>query len=159
MIDVPYVHYGHDVFKPELIAFPTEKDNNQRTFKPYGCFWGSRQNSVNSWRTWCESEHFDPRKIKSDPSYWDKTIIFSVPRNRILLVDSEGSWRLVKQLYGLNDLDVSAYDHRFDFKKMKSNGYAGIEVLISQWPPLYRIFYGWDCDSICVWDPSAVEVL
>lgn len=46
-----------------------------------------------------------------------------------------------------------------DFIKMQSDGYSGMEISITDCPKLYYLLYGWDCDSIVIWNPEAVVQL
>lgn len=45
---------------------------------------------------------------------------------------------------------------RLDFEKMAKAGFDGMEISISKYPQLYWFLYGWDVDSICIWNPKVI---
>ena len=42
------------------------------------------------------------------------------------------------------------------FEKMVEDGWDGLEISISDYAQLYNYLYGWDCDSIVVFNEDAI---
>lgn len=150
-----YVHYGDSFgtigYSDKMLMLNDISNKslnmgNQGWPKPiHGCFWGSPKRSPRSWKAWCKNNMDYP------DSYWAQSMTFRVPINRIATVSDRISYLYYKSKYGSNDEYGT-----LDFDTLRDDGYFGVEVLISKWPPLYHLMYGWDCDSICIWDERAI---
>lgn len=138
-----YIHYGSYEFNPNLLV--PDSRWQQRPDKPFG-LWASPVNSQNSWYDWCMSEDFHVEKL---------AICF-----KFVLAD------------GARVLHVRSAD---DVKKYLIG--PGIFYRLSwNYPRLYKdfdavelhygndwgliqdceIFWGWDVDSIVIWNPDIV---
>ena len=150
-----YRHYGNDHFKKTLV-----KNIKQRDFgwgKPFGGFWACRTDADLSWKDYCEMEEF-----RLD--CFDKHFDFTLKDNaKILLIKNisefvnikkeHEEWFLKNEYIQFCDLSET-----FDFVKL-STLFDGIEIYAGSDRELYFKFYGWDCDSIVIFNRDIVEVL
>ena len=142
---------GHDALDIKSIA-PIENRANWN--KPKGGFWLSVNNG---WETWCKGEM--PEWTKG-PRYeatlkpearileiWDKTDLQTLPVNPDMA--ESHNWDLNRGLWG---------EVYLDFEKL-ADEYDGIAVMVQtgNWDDLYHLMYGWDCDSLCVFNPEIIE--
>ena len=148
-----YVHYGHEEFDPYMC---TQRVQALKS-KPDMGLWASREDADFGWKDWCIGEEY---KIESLDTHFD----FILAQNaNILEVHSESDiLKYIKKnkdsrvfkypTYGLTDildeLDIERLYKDFD----------GIELFISEdYNTMhFGIFNSWDCDSICVWNPSVI---
>lgn len=152
-----YIHYGESLntigysdkilLLDELKGKSLNRDMKKGGWpKPEkGCFWASPKKSPMSWKSWCE------HNMEYPASYWDSAMTFRVPVNRIASISDRVSYLYYKSKYGCDTKHGT-----LDFDALREDGYFGVEVLISKWSQLYYLFYGWDCDSICIWDKEAI---
>lgn len=145
-----YIHYGHKEFINELF----EPIRERALFvKPYGGLWASRSDSTDSWKKWCESNEFHLSKYFDD-NYFK---FYLKQGTKLLVIDNH------KQLNDLPHIDVksefgfelSAFQI-LDFQKIAEE-YDAMEVLISKDHQLYWDLYGWDCDSLLVFNKDCIE--
>lgn len=146
-----YIHYG----ATELHEI--EPIQNERFFtKPKGGLWASPVDASFGWKEWCEREHF--RKNSEENSF------------RFRVKDESK----IIHLYSVKDLDKlpkqkSEYNDEslmciLDFEKIQKD-YDGIELHLSDESNhdfcngLYFKLYGWDCDSILIFNEKAIEVV
>lgn len=146
---VTYIHYGADHF--DISKFKEVKNEWHKPKKGTG-LWGSPVNAVRSWKNWCEDEHF--RECNDDNAF--KFIV----RNpeKIFFVDSAPAYLNLTKRYGIaNGWGTSEYNpYDIDFEKMISDGWDGLEISISDWWKLYDLLYGWDCDSIVIFNKDCI---
>lgn len=121
-----------------------EIKNRTELTKPFGGFWGSRLDTTNGWKNWCEDTEFETNL--------NEFFIFTLSDKAKVLI--------INDCNQLNDLPkrdgfTSRIWSNIDFEKL-SKKYDAIEVLISQDSQLYFQLYGWDCDSILVMNPDIV---
>ena len=69
------------------------------------------------------------------------------------------SYAALVELYGVTTPWNSPYynQYYFDFELMAIDGWDGLEISLSEYPPLYDKFYSWDCDSICIFNKDAIK--
>ena len=147
-----YIHYGatelHEV----------EPIQNERFFsKPKGGLWASPVDAKFGWDAWCKREHFRNNQ---------KTNSFK------FVVKDESK---IIHIYSVKDLDkLPKQKDEFigtftclDFEKIQTE-YDGIELHMSEekyengqdiCDCLYFKLYGWDCDSILIFNEKAIEVV
>ena len=147
--------------------------------------WGSPADSENSWKIWNDSSGFsecdDDNSFRFRIHTDHKILTVNSTKSAISLVENyltlAGSLRLrfVSGEVEMNPEDdlrsekercidyimsgqpFESYSiKKLDFLKMQSDGYSGMEVSIGACPKLYWLLYGWDCDSIVVWNPDAI---
>ena len=116
--------------------------------KPYGCFWGSRLVTDYGWIAWCEDNDFELESLKSNFQF---TL---APDAKIIEIRNLEDLKQLP-LISATDFAISG-QYRIDFEKLQSEGYDGVEVLIDDFQ-LYQALYGWDCDSIVIWNPNCVR--
>ena len=145
-----YIHYGHKEFDKKLFKPIKEFE---MFIKPKGGLWASRADSKNGWKEWCKENDFCLDKY-SDDNYFK---FYLKEGTKVLLITNSSQLiKLphinVKEKYGFNyDLfDV------IDFEKLAEE-YDAMEVLISQDCMLYWDLYGWDCDSLLVFNKDCIE--
>lgn len=137
--------FSKEVFKPI---------KNINFVKPEGGFWASAINAKYGWKQWCNDECESwaegiPFKftLKDDSKILyirDVTDIANIP-----VIDNDTR---------IMDLAMPAYllpSIYLDFEEL-SKKYDGIEIDAGSNPRLYHAFYGWDCDSICIFNPDII---
>jgi hypothetical protein len=177
-----YRHYGHRHLDPTLIKpmTVTAFDNWCNLLKPpHECgLWGSPIKSTDDWISWCERNDFrdyDPEDffdfevwgsifkvcslasaIELVNNYLDPSPLFQNPFTKAMIETdpimdiSEAVWSGdISRMFGML--------YRINFQKMRNDGYSGMEISITDWPSAYNLCYGWDCDSVVVWDKLAIR--
>lgn len=145
-----YIHYGHKKFIDELF----EPIRERALFvKPYGGLWASRSDSTDSWKKWCENNEFHLSKY-SDDNYFK---FYLKQGTRILVIDDHKKLKdlphiKIKERFGFEFDEL----HFLDFQKLAKE-YDAMEVLISKDHRLYWDLYGWDCDSLLVFNKDCIE--
>lgn len=147
-----YEHYfrGEEIteFSRELISPITNLDICSN--KPMGGFWASRCDAEYGWRDWC---------ITTGHKSWadDKPFIFSLTNDaRILQIKSNDDMEKLRpyELGSSCGLTVNIATARgYDFERMTKD-YDAIEV---DGYRLYWQMYGWDCESILIFNPDVIE--
>jgi hypothetical protein len=147
MKETKYIHYGHTSFDINKFKPICNKTNFT---KPLGGFWASRVDSKLSWKNWCIDNDYceinDDNtlnfKLKKDSNILEIHSVSDLEKLPKLKTDSIGftMWTLV------------------DFEELVKQGYDGMEVFISDDYILYYSLYGWDCDSIVIFNPDCIEI-
>lgn len=138
-----YIHYGFtDLDKSRIkpirnIPFAT---------KPGGGLWASPLYAEFGWNKWCKREHFGPCRKEN-------SFIFTLrPDANVLLLTHPSD------LDGLpkKDAILSSWIN-LDFEQLQSNGIDAVEIDLSGGKfELYFPLYGWDCDSIVIFNPDII---
>lgn len=146
--DKIYIHYGDFIFHPEAIG---SDHNDAWRNKPNYALWASPINAKFGWRDFCEGEDFRTDTLDE----WFTFIL--KPWAKVFYVDSLEKERDIPVQYVEH---WTSFDRKvYDFEMLKEIGYDAIEVNISKCPELYSAMYSWDCDSIAIFNPEAVEVI
>lgn len=132
-------------------------------FKPTHCLWSSPLDSNLNWKDWCIEEEF---WLDSLNEYFDFTLkdsaniykINSIEDLRNLIGRFPGqridpSFTFIYKPFNSTEQELT---HFPDFRLM-SHQYDGLEVNISKDYSLYYWMYGYDVDSLVVWNPDVVE--
>lgn len=143
---IEYIHYGSDKFNKE--KFEAIK-NRPELVKPTGGLWGSRIDSTRSWKRWCEENEFELQRLTQSFKFRLK------PEAKVLIIDSQSKLKGLPEVK--NILGRSAWK-LLNFEELAKE-YDAIEVLLSSDGKLYWDLYGWDCDSIIVMNPEAIEII
>ena len=143
-----YIHYGTKVF--DLAKFRPIK-NRPGIGKPFGGFWASPINAKTGWKEWCDQERFmlceDSNSIRFVLD--DRARVLHIRNTSDLVglpsttVESNMRW-----LYG------SVY---LDFEGLVKMGYDAVELHLSEDGRLYNELYGWDVDSLLVFNPKIIQ--
>lgn len=151
-----YIHYGAERFDPDKWKPIANRDATMTHgwIKPaaHTGLWASPVDSEQSWRHWCEAEHYG--------SDLDKGFKLRLrDPGRIFYVTNRIAYKLLCDCYGIvTPWGTSNYQpYYFDFEKMVLDGWDGLEISLSEYPPLYDLFYTWDCDSICIFNKDAIK--
>ena len=135
-----YIHYGHKRFYKTKLLDSTAQFKYLRYDKPWG-LWASPVNAKYGWKDWCNDEGYSPNRLK-------KSFKFRLKDNaRILHIHSLAD---AKEYF-------VARDHALDLKKIYTN-FDGMELHLSDdWSMKNNfVFYTWDVDSICIWNPDII---
>lgn len=135
-------------------------------FKPQG-LWASPKDSKYNWRNWCKENDFKFESLQHHFEFYLK------PYAKILKVDSVDSLVKVASKYKGEEISQSRlpiynyfskvytaanfqFTHYLDFETI-SKDYDGFEVLISSDPHLYYVMYGYDVDSLIIWNLKVIQ--
>ena len=144
-----YIHWGSNHFEPDKIHHKTLSPLQ----KPDMGLWASRENAELRWDRWCQQNQFhtellgeyfrfllcDDAKILQVRSYAD--IAPYVIKNDRMFFEN----------------DAVAITDRLN-RDALYEAYGGIELFLSDNISMHRGFFNtWDCDSICIWDPYAIQ--
>ena len=139
-----FIHYGHDRFSPELF-WPIQ---NRKLFsKPAGGLWASPVDARYGWREWCEDNDFAETNESNSFRFRIKG------GSNVLHITS------VAHLDGI-PMQETPFPCSFrcpDFEELIRRGVDAMWVDISADRDLYMELYGWDCDSIVVFNPDVIE--
>ena len=145
--DILYIHYGHKHFVKEL--FGEIRNREGFPIKPIGGLWGSREDTKFGWKQWCEAEEFMTERLQD-------SFKFKLNTDRILVISNSMQ---------LQDLPKNTKDEitqyftdwiLLDYEKLAQQ-YDAMEVLISEDYKLDYDLYGYDCDSIIVFNKDVIE--
>ena len=147
-----FVHWGHREF--DINLFQNIK-NREMFVKPSGGLWASPFDTDYSWKQWCDDNNFN-HTIGIDKYVDTNKFYFKLKENsNILVVDKTSKLsELPKCEYGFNMVDMVI----IDFEKL-SKVYDAMIVLMSNDKNLYWDLYGWDVDSILVFNKNCVEMI
>lgn len=152
--DDVYIHYGATEFKPELFK-PVMNGSAFNKPKWDTGFWASPVNGY-GWKQWNDSEHF--ATCDADNSFTFKL----KPNSKVYVIDSnEAVENLLKHYPRPNpyakDNTIFSTDyymnHLIDFEKL-SKDYDALLLYIKYGG---RIFWGWDVDSLLIFNPDCIE--
>ena len=136
-----YIHYGSNTFKPELLRDAKEKYT--RYFKPGG-LWGSPTDAKLGWKSWCEAEEFRTDRL-------NKGFRFRLKKTaKVLHLHSfEDAKKYLKGNGWECELDTEKIYKHFDAMELH---------ICDDWNNFRfnNVFYTWDVDSICVWNPDVI---
>lgn len=148
MNDVYYEHYFRGEtkeFSPDLIK-PIK--NIPYFCKPLGGFWASRIDAVYGWRQWCDGE--------DEPWAEGTPFIFSLKEDtKVLHIRSVAD--IPDHYIDPNTPCSIIRTVILDFEKLAKE-YDAIEIDAGRDSQLYYAFYGWDCDSILIFNPEIIVI-
>lgn len=142
------LHHFSDV----VVSSIEPRDQGVRaTTKPQG-FWVSDESAAQSWTAFCRSENYRA-------AFFERAHVVTLNRDHGMLVLSGQSDLLsFTEQYG-EERPGPRQSIRWD---KVSAIYTGILITPYVWEcrldtPASGWYYGWDCASGCIWDPSAVR--
>ena len=140
-----YVHYGDDTFRKDKVQQHTGRFGFGN--KPDFGLWASPvKPEYRGWADWCVNEEFMIDKLDD---YFKFTL---TPEAKILEV------RKPSDLNGYVSLDnrEPIPQTNINFNSIIDDGYDGVELYLNR--ELYWYLYGWDCDSIVIFNPDVIVV-
>lgn len=154
-----YRHYGISEFDADLFK---NIRNRHHWNKPNGGFWASDIEAPRSWKDWCKSECF---KLESFGTHIDFKLRADT---KVLKIYNKDDFDRAM----LNDFIRSCFDENrmllnswlsseaevIDFERLATQ-FDAMEVYAGSDGFLYDAFYGWDCDSIVVFNKDKIVVV
>lgn len=139
-----FIHMGcnhFDKFRFKPIS------NRKGWIKPDGGLWASPEGSPYDWEQWVIENNF-----VYDLNSW---FMFELKQNAKVLEITNS-----KQLKELPkcEIDLQYIWIALDFEKL-ANEYDAMLVMISSDSQLYWDLYGWDCDTLLVFNPDVINVI
>lgn len=151
-----YIHYGADHYDPEKVRPIT---NEPYFSKPRGGLWASRVDATRGWKDWCETEEYE----RTD---FAKSFRFTFKPGSVVYVISTLEDLFALPPWTAPDQRCHALKHQIDFEQCLKNGIDAIELCWygEEWADirggnLHFEMYGWDCDSVLVMNPDAIDIL
>lgn len=150
-----FVHYGSKKFDKNLF----ESIKNQYFVKPQGGLWASSVNAKYGWKDWNEYSGF--RKCQEENSFK-----FRLKENaKVCIINKIEELRSLPENGAYKNEEYKNVLSRsvikdikcLDFEKLVTMGYDAILVNISSDQRLYWALYGWDCDSLLVFNKEIIE--
>ena len=150
MSDMIFEHLGHSRFDKERFNPIVNRDY---WVKPGGGLWASPIDSAHGWREWVKVNEF-----RLD-HYNKGSFKFKLKEDAKVFV-VENTKQLTDDLLVREENEFSKLLHMklLDFEQLAKE-YDAMLVLISKDGCLYWDLYGWDCDSLLVFNPDVVEEL
>ena len=161
-----YIHYGNDHFEKKKVDLSIKGFVTKPT---KAALWGSPEDAEFSWKDWSEGEGWNLGSL-------EKSFRFKLKGgSKILFIRSEkdideldenlktnssvkdsfseltSTSSILMSLLGF----ITPENFTIDFAKLLKNGIDAVEIEFNKYT--HDKFYGWDCDSICVLNPDAVE--
>jgi len=141
-------HYGSSAYDPALLR-PIR--NRRIPFvKPLGGLWTSPVDSDWGWVDWCKAEEYGLSHLCR---HFDVRF-----KGKLLTVDSEADLDLLPW----RDVCPGINQQVPDFEAIVAEGYQGMHLTVdgqhatrTTWP---RTLYGWDCESVLIFDPDSIEL-
>lgn len=154
-----YIHYNSDKYDKERLRRAVNDPEkhyleDSLQYKPHG-LWASPEKCDLSWKEWCEDDDFYIERL-------EKSFKFKLsPKARILRINRlKDAYKhiVVEVRHFIFDPDLSYTYQKLDIAQIY-HYYDGMEVIMSNdYINLHhnRIFYWWDVDSLCVWNPDVI---
>ena len=163
-----YIHYGHDHFDPELMR-PIKNECGYGWCKPSreaGLWASPNEQDFYTWKEWCEDEQFNLYNLKTSFCFRIKnpSRILEVGCDKESFIEFIRAYSIANKHHwhktvedvcnAIENNDFIMGSVSLDFEKMASDGYAGIFFHFNRLT--YYTMYGWDCDSLLIWDPNEI---
>lgn len=138
-----YIHYGNKYFDKNKF----DEIQNDGWNKPVGGLWASRVDAKFGWEHWNEEQQFRP-------CLEENSFKFKLKEDtRILVIDNIEILESLPKLKGMDEW--SSTITFLDFEELIKE-YDAMELLISECGALYQIMYGWDCDTMLVFNSDKI---
>lgn len=120
--------------------------------KPYGGLWASPSDSKWGWKEWCEQNW--PENGRN----WDIFTKFHVnSKAKILLIDDLSDYEEILKHYGTQ---VFSWHPVINYSKLIADGWDGLFLTARGEIACHDTsLYGWDCESLVLFDNKYVEVI
>lgn len=146
-MDRVYVHEGANTFvRSNFVPIKNSPD----WIKPQGGLWASPEDAHFGWHDWKIANHYDYGSS-------EKFRFTLSPDAKLLVIDN------VNQLMDLPHQhtslsEITSFGRILDFEKL-AQLYDAMLVYISEDDELHWQLYGWDCDSLLVFNPDVIELV
>ena len=150
-----YIHYGSNHFDRE--CFMPIENREIPWIKPlwWTGMWASPIDASYGWKDWCLDNEFHIEKLKSSFMFELK------PDSKILYVRDNQELQNLKTHYSI-PIDENNFWAKdlcvIDFEYLYRLGYDAMEVHITT-SDIYFGLYGWDCDSILIFNPDCIVTI
>lgn len=146
-----YVNYSREGFNKKLF----NEISNDNWIKPHGGLWACRADSTYQWIDWCKDSDFRLDKYKVP-------FMFELEDTaNILQIKTPEDFKLLCPYVIESYTDPIRSEISFrsiDFVKMARDGYDGMEVFpVTGYPTIYWALYGWDVDSIVLFNMHCIK--
>ncbi len=149
-----YIHFGSNHYDKQRLERAVTSDKKYRRLdKPNG-LWASPIDAKYGWKEWCENEEF---RLEGLEESFEFTLS---PEAKILriekLSDATDYFIADRRIDYANTLITTVYSLNLP---LIYDRYDAMEVILSNdWQTFHdiNIFYTWDVDSICVWNPDII---
>lgn len=162
-----YIHYGNNHYEKRDVDLSIK---GFVTKPKRAALWGSPEDAEFSWKDWSEGEGWNLSSL-------EKSFRFKLKNDsKILFISSEKDIDELDEILKTNTCVKESFSKltstssmlmsllgfitpenysTIDFSKLRENGIDAVEIEFNGYT--HGAFYGWDCDSICVLNPDAVE--
>ena len=147
-----YIHYGANKFDEKKFA-PIK--NEPGFSKPRGGLWCSRVDAEYGWIDWCQDEGYRISRL-------NKCFKFHIKENaNIVRINNMND--IHNLCDGVETQKLFGKKFAIDFESMANRGVDAIELCtvgcigvdIEYWDTVY----GWDCQSMVIFNPDIIEVI
>ena len=157
--DTIYIHYGSPEFNINKFC---PISNIKLSNKPHGGLWASPANSEHDWRWWCLSNGYETARLNEHFSFKlkdDANICKIASKQDLNELNQQGFCHDYTNLFlypqGYTNSSLYPQDYYYpDFEKLVDAGFDGMAVAMND--SLYFALYGWDCDSLLIFDPNCM---
>ena len=161
-----YIHYGNNHYEKRDVDLSIK---GFVTKPKRAALWGSPEDAEFSWKDWSEGEQWNLSALEKSFRFKLKggsKILFIRSKKDVDELDEilktntdvkesfSGLTSTASMLMSLLGF-ITPENYTIDFAKLQENGIDAVEVEFNKY--IHDAFYGWDCDSICVLNPDAVE--
>lgn len=162
-----FITFGYFINLKEKFKHITPENRSYWKNKPDGGVWGSPTNSERGWEDWCTMENWNTESLHVYTKWKLKN------PEKIFIINSVEDLLKAYEKYSFipNRLYYEKEKAYIDFHAMKEDGWDGIWltwigqlVTREMYENLthdgkYIDLYGWDCESIVVWNPDQIKIL
>lgn len=148
-----YVHVGIRPYSEEG-RFPVR--NNSANHKPYGGLWACREGAKEDWRTLLKDRWGKDPYEECETLSIDRFVL--KPWAKVFYIRE---YQDIEKMPKIKDENL---EDTIDYRQMQKDGWDAVEVQYFEKhrgtdPELEAWISAWDCDSICVMNPEAYEML
>jgi hypothetical protein len=138
------IHYGHDKFDINKFI-PIENCN---WIKPKGGLWASQVDSKYGWKDWCEEENYGNLSCNFIFTFKGKVLIIDSLKD----MEDKIPFINLKEYIHICNIDFERLSKEYDAILLTENGEKETRFSIP------KSLYGWDCESICIFNPNTVVI-
>jgi len=146
------IELSHFTREPLTEIRPAQQEGRKKIWKPAG-LWVS-VDGEHDWLTWCQAEDYNVEGLK----HRYRIVLKDFAMERLLHIKTVPELDAFTHLYGDRARDPLLTCDYIDWALLASE-HAGIIISPYQWERRmeYLWYYGWDCASGCIWDPTVID--